>query len=64
VLPAQSVIVPVANVQVDWRDVWRALNRPDEGNLVTAQGSKCHPLFLPAPVERSGVFDVTRTNSG
>ena len=56
--------MPVANVQVDSRDVWRALNRPDEGNLVAAQGSKCHPLFLHAPFERSGVFDMTRTNSG
>jgi hypothetical protein len=54
----------VVNVQVDSRDVWRALNRPDEGNLIAAQGSKCPPLFLPAPVERSGVFDMTRTNSG
>jgi hypothetical protein len=39
--------MPVVNVQVDSRDVWRALNRPDEDNLVAAQGSKRDPLSYP-----------------
>jgi hypothetical protein len=49
--------MPVVNVQVDSRDVWRSLNRPDDGNLVAAQ----EPNFPPAPVERLG--DMTRTTS-
>jgi hypothetical protein len=58
----RAVIMPVVNVRVDSRDVWRALNRPDEGNLVAAQGSKRHPLFLPAPVERPGAAIAQTAN--
>jgi hypothetical protein len=50
--------MPVVNAEVDSRMVWRSLNRPDEGNLLAAPWIEVSLPFLPALVERPGLFGM------